>query len=117
MVNASTNSKSKRLHAWDGKSVLKAILVGSVLEAAAIMPAILSPWGHAGPESLWGWLGLVLNVPGLFVIWFVRMLSGSKETIGVGSAVAYVYLIQTLILSYAVFVRLRWKKRHSQNDR
>jgi ABC-type sugar transport system permease subunit len=110
MVSGST--KSKHLHAWDGKTLLKSILAGSVLEAAAIAPVILSPWGHAGPESLAGWLGLLLNVPGLLVIWLIRIMTGSRESISMGSAIAYVYSIQALILSYAVFVRLRWKKRH-----
>jgi hypothetical protein len=107
------NSKPEPIHIWDSATLLKAFFYGAVLEAIAIAPAVLSPWGHAGPESLWGWLGLLLNAPGLFVIWLLRTLSSSKETVSVMSAVTYVYLIQTLIFSYTAFVWLRWKKRRA----
>lgn len=100
------------IHRWDRPTLLKALLIGAILEVAAIAPAVLSTWGHAGPESLWGWLGLLLNAPGLFVMWLVRTVSGSRETVSVVSTVAYVYLIQTLIFGYIVFVWLRWKKRN-----
>jgi hypothetical protein len=105
------NFNPEPIHKWDSRTLLEALLSGAVLEAVAIAPAILSPWGHAGPESIWGWLGLLLNVPGLFVIWLIRVLSGSTESVSVVSAVGYVYLIQTLIFSYILFVLLRWKKR------
>ena len=105
------NFNSEPIHKWDSKTLLKAFLFGAALEAAAIAPAILSPWGHAGPESMWGWLGLMLNAPGLFVIWLLRSLNGSTETVSAVSGFAYVYAIQTVIFSYVAFVWLRWKKR------
>jgi ABC-type sugar transport system permease subunit len=105
------NLSPEPIHRWDSKTVVKALLFGAVSEAVAIAPAIFSSWGHAGPESLWGWSGLLLNTPGLFVIWLLRTASGSKETVSVGSAIAYVYLIQTLIFGYIAFVWLRRKKR------
>ncbi len=108
------NSKPEPIHRWDRAILLKAFLFGAVLEAIAITPAVLSPWGHAGPESLWGWLGLLFNVPGLFVVWLLRSVTGSWETVSAVDAVAYVYLIQTLIFSYIAFVWLRWKKRRSR---
>ncbi len=108
------NSTPEPIHKWDARTLLKALMFGAVLEALAIAPAVLSPWGHAGPESNWGWLGLLLNVPGLFLSQWLRTLTGSTETISVVSAVAYVYLIQTLIFSYIAFVWLRWKKRRSR---
>ena len=111
-----TNYEREPIHKWDGFTLVKACLFGAILEALAIAPAILSPWGHAGPESLWGWLGLVLNLPALFVIWLLRTLTGSRETISVGGAIVYVYLIQTLIFSYSVFVCFRWKKRRKVDN-
>ena len=99
------------IHRWDLESLLKSVAFGAVLEAAMIAPAVLSTWGHAGPESLWGWLGLLLNVPGLFVLYVARIFSGSQESVSVTSAVVYVYLIQTTILTYPAFVFLRIKKR------
>jgi hypothetical protein len=103
------------IHKWESTTVVKALFVGAVVETVAIAPAILSPWGHAGPEAPWGWLGLVLNVPGLFVIKLLRMASGSKETVPIASAVVQVYVIQALIFSYIAFVLLRWKQRRSED--
>jgi hypothetical protein len=101
------------IHKWDSKTLLTALMFGAVLEAVTLAPAVLSPWGHAGPESIWGWFGLLLNAPGLFVIWLLRIISGSTETVSIAGAIAYVYLIQTLIFSYIAFVWLRWKKRRA----
>lgn len=107
----SMNFNSEPIHKWDSKSLLRAFLFGVAIETAAIAPAILSPWGHAGPESTWGWLGLMLNAPGLFVVWLLRSLIGSTETVSLVSGVVYVYSIQTLIFSYVAFVWFRSKKR------
>jgi hypothetical protein len=95
---------------WDGPIQLKALLIGASLEAIAIAPALLSTWGHAGPESVWGWLGLLLSVPALCVIWLLRIVTGSRDSISVVGAVTYIYLIQTLMFAYLTFVWLRWKK-------
>ena len=105
------NFKPEPIHKWHSRTLLKALLFGAILEGVVIAPAVLSPWGHAGPESIWGWIGLLLNVPGLIVIWFLRIVTGRNEAISVVSGVVYVYMIQTLIFSYIAFVWLRRKKR------
>ena len=110
------NFNPEPIHKWDFRTLLRALIFGAVLEALAIMPALLSPWGHAGPESIWGWLGLLLNVPGLVVIWLLRRVSGSRETVSIAHAIAYVYLIQTFIFTYIAFVWLRWNKMRSRAD-
>jgi hypothetical protein len=107
-------SKTEPIHRWDTATLLKSLLFGAVLEAIAIAPIILSPWGHAGPESLWGWLGILLNLPGgcVFLLW--RTIFGNwEETISAEAGIVYIYLIQTFIFSYIAFVLLRLKKRKS----
>ena len=104
------NSKSEPIHSWDGPILLWSLLFGLASEAVAIAPAVLSPWGHAGPESLWGWLGLLLNAPGLLVISLVRAVSGSTESVPIADAIVYTYSIQALIFGYVAFVWLRRKK-------
>lgn len=103
-------SKSEPIHSWDGPILLRAFLYGLVSEAVAIAPAVLSPWGHAGPESPWGWLGLLLNAPGLVVISLMRGISGSTESVPIAKAIVYTYSIQALIFSYVAFVWLRRNK-------
>lgn len=105
------NFNPEPIHRWDGGALLKALMFGVLSESIFLAPAVLSPWRHAGPESLWGWLGLLLNAPGLFVIWLLRSISGSTEDVSIVDAIVYTYLAQTLILSYIAFVWLRWKKR------
>ena len=56
------------IHRWYRRAVLKALALGVILESVAMAPVALSPWGHAGPESLSGVLGLLLNLPGFYVL-------------------------------------------------
>jgi hypothetical protein len=106
--------KTEPIHHWDTATLLKAFLFGAVLEAIAIVPAILSPFGHAGPESVWGWLGILLNLPGGCVLYLLRSAIGNwKESISVEAAIVYIYLIQTFIFGYIAFVLMRLKKRKS----
>ena len=107
------DSKPEPIHRWDGPLMLKALLYGAALAAIAAAPAVLSRWGHAGPESLWGWLGLLLNVPGLLVMWLLITLTGSRESDSVVNTLVGVYLIQALIFGYLTFVWLRRKKRRA----
>jgi hypothetical protein len=58
------NSKPERIHRWDKPTLRKAFLFGAVLETIAIAPAVLSPWGHAGPEWPLAWLSVLVNAPG-----------------------------------------------------
>lgn len=100
------------IHRWDRATALKALMWGAALAAAALLPAILSPWGHAGPESIWGWLAILLNLPGACVIWMIRAASGGfQSTTSVEGTLFSLYVIQTLIFGYIVFVRMRLKKR------
>lgn len=103
------NLRTEPKHTWGDTLVLKSFFIGAIVEAVAIAPAVLSPWGHAGPESFWGWLGLLVNAPGLFVVWLLRTISGTTESIGVIWGIACVYLIQTLLFSYVAFLGLRRK--------
>ena len=96
---------TKRLHRWDRSIVLRALIIGATIEGIAIAPAAISPWGHAGPEWLLGWVSILLNLPGIFV---VRLLRSGDESFAV--IIAAVFIVQTVILSYLAFVYLRWRK-------
>ena len=98
----------KRIHRWDRGTLFKALIIGATLEAVAIAPAALSPWGHAGPESLPGWLGVLLNLPGICVVRLLRDFGAVGETFP--AIFTGVFVVQTIILSYLVFICLRWKK-------
>jgi|GEM_PF-3163805 len=104
------NPKKDRLHRFDTPTIIKALLIGVFLETAAFLPAVLSPWGHAGPESLWGWIGLLLNLPGLCLAWFLAKASG-VEQFSIITYVLVAYSSQSLGLAYIVFVGLRVKSR------
>jgi hypothetical protein len=99
---------SERIHRWDKGTILKALFIGALIEALAIAPAALSPWGHAGPDTLLGWLSLLLNMPGIYVL---RMLGVFRPG---GESIVFlfcaVFIIQTIMISYPVFVYLRWRK-------
>ena len=44
--------QSESIHRWDSSTLLKSLMIGALFEAVLIAPAVLSPWGHAGPESV-----------------------------------------------------------------
>jgi len=102
------------IHRWDKVTVVKGFLLGAFLEAILIAPLVLSPWGHAGPDSVWGLIGLLLNIPGLLALWLLQIISGyalDALDLSMTSLLACVYLTQTLIFSYVAFVWLRFRKR------
>jgi uncharacterized sodium:solute symporter family permease YidK len=103
------SAKAEPIHKWDRAVALKAFLFGAVLEAVAIAPAVISPWGHAGPESLFGWLSLLVNLPGLYLCRLMGVGRFAGES--VVALILTVYLIQTMVISYVAFVWLRWRKR------
>ena len=106
------SAKAEPIHKWDRAVVLKALLFAAIVEAVAIAPALMSSWGHAGPESLLGWLSVLVNLPGLYL----GGLLGAGRFAGesVVALVITVYLIQTLAISYIAFVWLRWRKRRAR---
>jgi hypothetical protein len=107
-------SKTEPIHCWDRAIVLKALLFGAVLEAIAIAPAVLSPWGHAGPEWLVAWPSVFVNIPAGLLVGFLKTAAGLDTKESVAAFAVEVYLLQTLIISYIAFVWLRWKKRKAE---
>lgn len=101
----------ERIHRWDRQVFAKALVTVTALEILAILPAILSPWGHAGPETLWGWLGVLLNLPGIFVVGAIATATGSLDTMSGWGPIVSVFVVQVVLFSYVAFVWLRWKKR------
>lgn len=104
-------SKPERMHRWDKPTLRKAFLFGAILEAIAIAPAVLSPWGHAGPEWLLAWPSVFVHAPGALLLGFLKTAAGIKAEESFAALAFEVYLIQTLIISYIAFVWLRRKKR------
>jgi hypothetical protein len=94
------------IHVWDGRSTLKALIAALATEVVLAAPAVLSPWGHAGPESALGWLSILVNLPGIFA---TGLLFGKSN---VPDFVRFVvaFLIQWALLWYPYFVWLRWLK-------
>jgi hypothetical protein len=107
------SSKPEAIHSWDRATLLKASLFGAVIEAIAIAPAVLSPWGHAGPEWLLAWPSVFVNLPGGFLLGLLKTAAGINAKESDAGLAAEVYLIQTLIISYLAFLWLRWKKRRA----
>lgn len=101
------------IHRWDGSVLVKALLIGLALETTAFLPGVLSPWGHAGPESLLGWISLLLHLPGLYILSFIAKASGIEQPSAM-TYMVFVYSIQALGLTYIAFVCLRWKKRRAK---
>jgi hypothetical protein len=98
------------IHRWDRSAFVKALSIGAVIEAVAIAPAFISPWGHAGPESTLGLLSVFANSPGGAVVIFLRTLAGKDTGESLRLLIAEVYLVQALLIGYIAFVWLRWKK-------
>lgn len=96
-----------RIHRWDNASVLKGLVISAISETIAIAPAILSPWDHAGPETTLGWLSVLFNLPGIFLVGLFHAFSDDEPMV---IMVAAVFTIQTIMLSYFVFVLVRWRK-------
>jgi hypothetical protein len=107
------SSKPERIHGWDKPTLRKAFLFGAVLEAIAIAPAVLSPWGHAGPEGLPAWFSVFVHAPAALLLGFLKVAAGIKGEESLAAFAVEAYLIQTLIISYIAFVWLRWKKRRT----
>ena len=99
---------SKRIHSWDRNVLFKSLIIGTAIAAVAIAPVALSAWGHAGPESWLGWLGVVLNLPGMLVVRLLRDIGVVGDTLGAIFTAAFI--AQAVMLSYIVFVYLRRKK-------
>jgi hypothetical protein len=100
---------AERIHRWDKSIAHRALIFGAMIEAVVIAPAVLSPWGHGGPEWLLGWLSVLLNLPGLlFAFLLLRNFRSNDGSFTVFFAA--VFVVQTIIISYLLFVYLRWKK-------
>lgn len=88
-------------------TILKSLIIGILLETILLAPALIAPWGHAGPETLPGLLSFLLNLPGFVVLMKLTSDQGFSTT---NRDFLFVFVIQTLIISYFVFVMLRWRK-------
>ena len=103
--------QSEPIHRWDSSTLLKSLMIGAVVESVLIAPAVLSPWGHAGPESIPGFVGVFLNAPGGALVIFLRTLAGPDNGESTAALVVQIYVVQTLLIGYIAFVWLRWKQR------
>jgi hypothetical protein len=107
--------RKEPIHQWNLPVFIKAFLIGLALETGAFLPGVLSPWGHAGPESLVGSISLLLHLPSLYLVWLISKAFGLEQL----STTAYeicAYSIQTLVLTYVAYAFLQWKKRRGKCD-
>jgi hypothetical protein len=102
----------KRIHRWDRGVIFKSLIIGVTIEAIALVPAVLSTWGHAGPESWLGWLGVLLNLPGMLVVRPLRDFGVVGDSFA--AIFTAVFIAQAVMLSYIVFVYLRRKKQKAE---
>ncbi len=64
--------------------------------------------GHAGPNGIPGWLSLTFNFPGfIFVGW---VISWSDADMSWAAVIGVIFITQTALWCYAIFVLLRWIK-------
>ena len=81
-------------------------------------PAALSTGGVLNSPMLW--LSALLNVPGILVMHFLLrvLLRGGvpkmSDKVSDAAAIAGLFIIQTVIISYLVFVYLRHRKLKAQ---
>jgi hypothetical protein len=86
-------------------AIFKAWLLITLIEALTLPPALLT-MGHAGPEGRFaviGWLGLLVNLPGLIVTRYV-LRPGDVSLIVLG---LIIYVFQAAIFGYIFFRLLR----------
>lgn len=91
----------------DRNVLRKAIAIAIVIELITL-PVVYSTMGHAGPSGVWaplGWLGVLINLPGLIVSVFVTMLIPS--VFGFYISVGIAFIVQTVILTGLFYTYLR----------
>lgn len=98
------------------RTFVKALIASIVIELVTLAPALLT-MGHAGPEgrfSEFGWLGILINLPGILL---VRSL-GLNESASLLVIGLCVFLIQTALFTYIIFLLLRLKRaKSSRHDK
>ena len=95
------------IHRWYRGAALKALALGVILESVVMAPVALSPWGHAGPESVSGVIGLLLNLPGFYVMLLAEDFMPKDSSFA--AYLGIVYIVQVVIISCLIFVFLRWR--------
>ena len=92
----------------DRRAIFKGWLRASLVEAVTLPPALLT-MGHAGPEgrfAAFGWLGLLVNLPGLMAA--RAAMRPADVPLPVFGLVIYVF--QAALLGYIFFRLLKRKK-------
>jgi len=89
-------------------SKLRAVGIGAVVEAVLIAPAVLLPWGHAGPETTVGWLSLIVNLPGFFVS---SSLITAETDFTDTAVMLLTFVIQTALIGGLIYL---WQRRRAR---
>ena len=104
----STGAARSRIHSWDAVSLAKALIVGSAMECVALAPLAYYYMGHAGPNGgVLGLLSFLFNLPGFGL--FMLLTSMSPHDTSWAGTMAAVFLLQTAVLSYILFVYFRMR--------
>jgi hypothetical protein len=98
--------RGRRIHSYDSVALFGGIVLACFLEAASLI-AMFQTMGHAGPEggfAIAGWLGLLMNFPGLGVVGLTGWLGGDHSVLTIS---AVLFAIQVPFLAYFFFVAIR----------
>jgi len=97
---------NRNIHSWDRDAFSKALIWSVLVESISIAPLAISGMGHAGPNGILGWLSLLFNFLGFIpAVWLSSGIDMSWAAF-----IAIVFLFQTPLLCYLIFVYFRWRK-------
>jgi hypothetical protein len=100
---------NRRRQPWSGR---KAFGIGALIESVLIAPAALLPWGHAGPETTLGWLGVIANAPGLFVS---SRLVVAETDLAISTLLLLTFVIQAALIGGLLYAWQRWRGKSGSN--
>jgi hypothetical protein len=110
LSNAKGNSGQAQ---HDGRAILiRSLLWAGVIEVITV-GVILLTLGHAGPEGPFaevGWIGVLLNLPSIFIVGWLF----SAWNLPLYFSATLVFIFQTLLLTYIFFLYQRRRKFRSK---
>ena len=106
LPGADAGGAVSRVHRWDAAALAKALIAGAAAECAAAAPLAYYGMGHAGPNGgVLGVLSFLINLPGFLFLVELESISPARRSWAGDMAV--VFLLQTALLGYALFVYFR----------
>ena len=84
-------------------------MLAATIEATALLPVVLT-MGHAGPEGQFavvGWLGPIINFPGILLARAFSLQLGSLNAL-----IATVYITQTILFTIVAYVMIQLSRTY-----